>query len=254
MIDISGRNHRAAKPRRYGITKYLQTAYVKAELLPQNVEVMTTRVDRMRASDELAEGLTVARALLSADDGLIALPKDKAKASSQVAIAVKSKLLGNGPYVRFKAHEVALANGDVAGAIAHLEVARKHPDASPLVYRELIRLLARSGRLPQAKAALAEGRKRYADKAYFLPSDILVQVRSRQYDEAEASMAACKKTNRDGVILDCKAAALDVNYKETPPAEQEKLKPFGWGPAEAPAKKDIPGLPGRIKPRLPWGG
>ncbi|MDO9336155.1 MAG: M48 family metalloprotease [Caulobacter sp.] len=253
MIEISGRNHRSAKARRDGIGKYLKVAYVDGGLLPEDREATTTRTDALRALPEVAAGIAATRAALAAEDALLASPPDKDKARAQIDIALKGPFRDE-PFIRQIAYQVASARGDIPGAVAHLEIARKRPNASPLLFRETIRFYATNGRLPQARTVLAEGLRLFKDKPYFLPSQILVQVRSGRYDEAEASLAACKATNRQLLIVDCKAAALNVDFKQTPPADQARLKPFGWAPAEATGKKGIPGLPDKIRSRLPWGG
>jgi hypothetical protein len=251
ITDLVSRDHRSAKARREGMGKYMLTAYVDGKLLPENAELSSVAADQLRALPELAKGIAAARAVSAAELALNANPTNKAEASRQIGLALKGPFSGEA-YVRATAAQVSLAYGRTNEAIAHLEMARKAKYPSPEAYRELIKLYANSGRTPLARTILIEGRKRIPDSDYFLPSDVRIQTRSRQFEALEKTFAACRASDRDQIMLDCQAAALDTDYKSLTPKDKERLQTLAyWG--EEPKAKSASDDRFNPKSLIPWG-
>jgi predicted Zn-dependent protease len=248
ITDLVSRNHRAAKSRGDGLMRYSETAYEKAGIVLPS-ELVTRETDAIRKLPELKSALVAATAVSKAEAALNATPPDRAKASQEIGVALAGPFKGEA-YVRYYAARVELAYGRPANAIAHLEAARKARYPSPEAYRELVRLYANSGKIAQAQAVIAEGRKRTGDSDFFLPSDIRVLIRQKRFEAVAALFEKCRATARDQVMLDCRAAALDGDFKDLSPADKKRFDDLAiWGEQPKAQTDDPFGLKALTQPK-----
>lgn len=227
----TSRDHRSAKQREEGLERYRAAAYEKGGI-ELTGGVVRTETAALLALPELRQGLAVARAVADTQAALDADPADSMTASQKIAMALGS-IFGREAYVRYWAARVDLAAGRVDGAIRHLETARSSPNVSPEAYRELARLYTASGRLPQAQAVVAEGRRKTGDSDYFLPEDVRILARQKNLAAVKPLLERCRATQRDQVMLDCQNAALDVDYATLSEAQKRELEDLAyWGSAD----------------------
>jgi hypothetical protein len=235
----SSRDHRPARQREEGIEKYRAAAYERRGVVLTG-GLVRTEVDAILASPELRQGLIAARAVAGAQDALNQEPSDTAGAMRQMTIALRTPF-GREAYVLYWAARVELAQGRTEAAVVWLEKARNAPNVSPEAYRELARLYAVSGRIPQAMAVTAEGRRKIGDSDYFLPEDVRVASRTRNLDAVPPIVDQCRRTRREQIMLDCQNAALDVDYASLSDSQKRQLEDAAyWGTGE---KQDSPKVP-----------
>lgn len=238
-------DHRPAKERQEGLDKYRVAAYEKQGITLTGGAVRT-EVDAILALPELRQGLVAARSVTNAQIALDAEPSDAAGATQFIGVALKT-IFGREAYVLYWAARVELAQGRTDAAIGFLEKARVSPSVSPEAYRELARLYAVSGRIPQAQAIVAEGRRKTGDPDYFLPEDIRIASRQSNLGGVKPIMEACRKTRREQVMLDCQNAVLDVDYAHLSESQKAELQEAAlWGNEEqdGPSLPKIPNIPG----------
>lgn len=227
----TARDHRSARQREEGLERYRATAYEKGGI-ELTGGVVRTETAALLALPELRQGLAVARAVADAQAALDADPADSLAATQKIAMALGS-VFGREAYVRYWAARVDLAAGRVDSAIRHLVAARSSPNVSPEAYRELARLYTTSGRLAQAQAVVAEGRRKTGDSDYFLPEDVRILARQTNLAAVKPLLQRCRATEREQVMLDCQNAALDVDYASLSEAQKQELEDLAyWGSAE----------------------
>lgn len=251
FVSWVSRDHRSAKAREEGLERYRETAYEKAGITFTGGAVRT-EIDAILALPELRQALVAARSVSDAQVALDAEPANFAEATRLISIALKTPF-GREAYVLYWAARVELAQGRTEPAIAYLEKARVSPNVSPEAYRELARLYAVSGRIAQAQAVTAEGRRKTGDIDYFLPEDIRVLSRQRNLAAVPPVMDRCRMTKREQVMLDCQNAVLDVDYASLSDAQKRQLEEAAYWGSDEPAS-DMPKIPNLRDPLKGLGG
>lgn len=244
LVEWVSRDHRSAKAREESLERYRAAAYEKQGIVLAGGAVRT-EVDAILALPELRQGLTAARSVTNAQVALDAAPSNTAEATRLIGVAFKT-IFAREAYVLYWAARVELAQGRTEPAIQYLEKARASPNVSPEAYRELARLYAISGRIPQAQAITAEGRRKTGDFDYFLPEDVRVASRQKNLQAVPAMMTRCRATKREQVMLDCQNAALDVDYASLSESQKRQLEESAYWGSEDEDDADRPKLP-RIK-------
>jgi len=241
FVEWVSRDHRSAKAREEGLERYRAAAYEKQGIVLTGGAVRT-EVDAILALPELRQGLIAARSVTDAQLALDRTPPGTADAVRLIGVALKT-IFGREAYVLYWAARVELAQGRTDAAIQYLEKARVSPNVSPEAYRELARLYATTGRIAQAQAVTAEGRRKTGDSDYFLPEDVRVASRQKNLQAVPPMMDQCRKTRRDQVMLDCQNAALDVDYASLSDSQKRQLEETAyWGSQEEGGKAKVPGL------------
>jgi hypothetical protein len=233
FINWLKRDHRAAKQRAEGLSRYEDAAYAQANIKPVG-GLVSTETQAIVALPELREGLTASRSVRDAQAALNAVPMDIPAARKNIDAALKTRFAREA-YVRLVAAKVELADHHTDAAIRHLEAARASPNVSPDAYRELARLYATGNRIPAAKSIVAEGKAKSQDPDYFLPEDVRILVRSHQLNDVPPLLDACRATKRDQVMLDCQNALMDLDQSKLTEEQKRQFEDLAyWG---APPKK-----------------
>lgn len=241
FTEWASRDHRSAKDREEGLARYRAAAYEKPGIALTGGAVRT-EVDAILTLPELRQGLVAARSVTDAQIALDAEPSNTVEATRFIGVALKT-IFGREAYVLYWAARVELAQGRTDAAIAYLEKARVSPSISPEAYRELARLYATTGRIPQAQAIVAEGRRKTGDPDYFLPEDVRIASRQSNLQAVKPIMQACQKTRREQVMLDCQNAVLDVDYARLSDSQKAQLEEAAlWG-TEQQEKRELPKIP-----------
>ncbi|WGM37774.1 M48 family metalloprotease [Caulobacter sp. NIBR1757] len=254
FTETFSREHRAAANRSDGIGRYKKAAYIQTGLTPANADPVDGLTEELLKLPELRAGIATARQVKAAELALDGFPTDKGAAAKAIGQALKGPF-ANEAYVRFTAHRVSKAHLRYGEAIAHLEVAVRSKYPSPESFRELIRLYARNNQIDKARQMLAKGRATFPDSDYFLPSDIRIQVRTRQFDAAHKTLDLCRATRREQIMLNCMEATMEDDYKNLSEKDKKRLAELAlWGEdPKAGDKGKGPSIQDSIKKiPMPW--
>lgn len=210
-VDWLKRKHRAADARAEGMDRYRATAYTRPQIAPTS-EMTSVEVESITRLPELRRGLNAARAANQAQKFILA--GDLVQARTAIAVALNQPQFSREAWVRFVAARIEMQDGRYGEAVEHLEVARRSPNAAPDVYRELARSYSKLGRTAAARPVIDEGKIKSGDPDFFLPEEIRILARSRQFKAMPPLLEACRRTEREELMFDCQHAAKDVDMSK----------------------------------------
>ena len=217
-------NYRSARTRADAVRLYVSQAYVGHEPKWRDDGQMSA----IATSAEVKYAVQVTKAIEACQDALIA--GDVARANFEINRALHTPFVSTG-YVRFWAARAALADHDLPRAVAHLEIARRDSVVSPVVYRDLAKLLVLNDQPSRAASVIADGSRRFGDADYFLPEQVRLSVRTNNWSQINTLLNQCRSIvgSRSVITFDCYAALADFRWETLTPAETKLAQSYTRG-------------------------
>lgn len=203
VLDAAASTHRSPLKRRDDFAAYLDREYGDEPMRAKRTAEYERAVFRGAALKALSKPILATRAQTLVDEKRL----DEAR---NVAMSALDGPNDRNPDIRKVLYQVALAEGDVGGAIKHLDLASQDPRAPVEIFDLLFAAYVEEGRPASALTVLDRMVQRFPNRrSATLPLRLRLLLETGRDADAGQVMAACAETRRPEIYGQCTAVQAD---------------------------------------------